>query len=91
MRVVCSIKVRMWCRAATSRTPPAAGHLVISVFIVLLVVNGCCVRTIGQHLPTRDELDFQLHRKHPEIFYDTKLLPDGAEVTSYVLRRVSSR
>jgi len=76
----------MWSRKAATRTP----HLVY-IFVVLIVISGCCVRTIGQHLPTRDELDFQLHRNHPEIFYDTKLLPDGAEVTSYVLKRVSSR
>jgi len=80
--VTCSIKVKMWC-ARKARTP----H-VVYVFIVLLVING---GTTGQHLPTRDELDFQLHRNHPEIFYDTKLLPDGAEVTSYVLKRVTSR
>lgn len=76
----------MWLRRAMTRTP----HL-IYIFIVLLVINGCCVRTAGQHLPTRDELDFQLHRNHPEIFYDTKLLPDGAEVTSYVFKRIASR
>ena len=81
----CSIKVKMWCtrKAAATRTPQ-----LVYAFIVLLVVNGC---TTGQHLPTRDELDFQLHRNHPEIFYDTKLLPDGAEVASYVLKRVTSR
>jgi len=84
--VSCRIKVKMWRSKAATRTP----HLVY-VFILLLVINGCCVRITGQHLPTRDELDFQLHRNHPEIFYDTKLLPDGAEVTSYVLKRVTSR
>jgi len=80
------MKVKMWSRKAATRTP----H-VVYVFVVLLVINGCSVRTTGQQLPTRDELDFQLHRNHPEIFYDTKLLPDGAEVTSYVLKRVASR
>ena len=83
--VACSFKVKMWCarKAAATRTP----HLVYAL-IVLLVINGC---TTAQNLPTRDELDFQLHRNHPEIFYDTKLLPDGAEVTSYVVKRVTSR
>jgi len=89
-RVWCRISVKMRWRVAATRTPPH-GHLLVSVLTLLVVINGCCVRTIGQHLPTRDELDFQLHRNHPEIFYDTKLLPDGAEVTSYVLKRISSR
>ena len=84
--IACRIMVKMWSRKLASRTPHS-----VYVSIVLLVINGCCVRTAGQQLPTRDELDFQLHRNHPEIFYDTKLLPDGAEVTSYVLKRVTSR
>ena len=83
--VACSFKVKMWCarKAAATRTPQ-----LVYALIVLLVINGC---TTAQNLPTRDELDFQLHRNHPEIFYDTKLLPDGAEVTSYVVKRVTSR
>ena len=45
----------------------------------------------GQKLPTRDEDHFQFHISHAEIFYDTKLLPDGAEVMSYLLRGVWRR
>jgi len=85
--VACRIKVKMWLRKATTRRPQNA----VYVIIALLVINGCCDHTGGQHLPTRDELNFQLHRNHPEIFYDTKLLPDGAEVTSYVLKKLTSR
>jgi len=76
---------------ATAGSTPRTPHLVYVFVVLLLVFNGGCVRTTGQQLPTRDELDFQLHRNHPEIFYDTKLLPDGAEVSSYVLKRTSSR
>jgi len=72
-------------------TPKGAPPHLVHVFVTLLLVNGCCQRTSGQRHLTRDELDFQLHRNHPEIFYDTKLLPDRAEVTSYVLKRIPSR
>jgi len=76
----------MWSRKTATRIP----HFVY-VLILLLVISGRCVRTTGQHLPTRDERDSQHRIKHPEIFYDTKLIPDGAEVTSYVVKRVTSR
>jgi len=78
--------MKLWSCCVATLTPHS-----FYVLIVLLVVNRCCLCTTGKKLPTRHELDFQLHSKHPEIFYDTKLLPDGAEVTSYVLKRVSSR
>ena len=76
----------MWSHKVVKQT-----SRLVYVIVLLLVINGYCVRTTGQRLPTRNEFDFQLHRNHPEIFYDTKLLPDGAEVTSYILKRVTSR
>lgn len=47
--------------------------------------------TQGQRLPTRDEKHFQFQISHAEIFYDTKLLPDGAEVSSYIFHNELNR
>ena len=46
---------------------------------------------LGQKLPTRDEDHFRFQISHADIFYDTKLLPDGAEVTTYLYKSMPRR
>ena len=50
------------------------------------LTNGQC-----QHLPTRDENNFHFQIDHKEVFYDTKMLPDGAQVTAYIYNGTENR
>lgn len=57
----------------------------IMVWCLLAVLAMMCPPHTGsQHLPTRDEDHFHFQINHAEIFYDTKLLPDGAEAITYI-------
>ncbi|ELU07201.1 hypothetical protein CAPTEDRAFT_98130 [Capitella teleta] len=60
----------------------------MGVFIVLAL----CLNVVqSQHLPFRDEELFQFHINREEIFYDTKVLPDGAQMQAYLLRDQETR
>ena len=52
--------------------------------VVLLLLPAALPAASSQHLPTRDEDNFRFQISHAELFYDTKLLPDGAEVTTFL-------
>ncbi|XP_074649179.1 protein NDNF-like [Tubulanus polymorphus] len=55
-------------------------------FLVLLMLYE---RTRAQIFPSKDQKRF--HRNHPEMFYDSKILPDGIEVTTYLFRGETQR
>ncbi len=63
--------------------------MVWSLLAVLAMI--CPMHTGSQHLPTRDEDHFHFQINHAEIFYDTKLLPDGAEAVTYLFNGTMRR
>ena len=62
-----------------------AASLILAVLVALLEQSTC------QKLPTRDENHFHFQISQAEIFYDTKLLPDGAEVTAFLYKDIQKR
>jgi hypothetical protein len=68
----------------------AVSRLLVAVAVL---VHTCCVvrKSYGQQLKSRDQSTYQLQSQHPEIFYDTRVIPDGAEVTSYLLNNETTR
>lgn len=64
-------------------------------FCVSFVVHQSFIKSSGyvssQDHPSRDEDHFQFHVKNPEIFVDTKHLPDGKEETYYLVKGKPSR
>jgi hypothetical protein len=70
----------------------AAPRVARALIAVVVLLNAIVVRkSDSQRLPSRDEGSFLLQSRHPEIFYDTKVIPDGAEVTSYLLKNGTLR
>lgn len=56
-------------------------------FLLLLLPLG----SRPQKLPTRDEELFQMQIRDKAFFHDSSVIPDGAEISSYLFRDTPKR
>ncbi|CAH1795624.1 unnamed protein product [Owenia fusiformis] len=63
----------------------------LHIFIVLNFLLMIFIETESQKLPTRDESQFHYQMQQKEVFHDSMLLPDGAEIRAYLLDLVARR
>lgn len=63
--------------------------LVIPWMVISLVLLATNSRT--QKLPTRDEELFQMQLRDKSLFHDSSIIPDGAEISSYLFRDAPKR
>lgn len=78
-----------------------AGVHTVTLFNTMLPACLCGVITVvlafgtrlalTQRLPPRTEELASLHANHQEIFYDTKAIPDGVEVSAFLYRNEMKR
>lgn len=60
------------------------------IYHVFTTILGIC-NIWGQRLPARDEELAKFQAEHQELFYDTKVIPDGNQVSAHLYKREPKR